>query len=153
MTLCSLPAPIPQIAEALGFRAISDTLQQIPPTATWLLPLISVAVLAGYASYLQWWDERNYKAVFDNWDKLARTHGFRNLSEIAIRWMPKEIRPIVEIARKRGEFVIPFNSVDVSFEKGLSALLELDKNGESDFVMTRQSQFLIHPDLLKQSQK
>lgn len=67
--------------------------------------------------------------------------------------MPKEIRPIVEIARKRGEFVIPFNSVDVSFEKGLSALLELDKNGESDFVMTRQSQFLIHPDLLKQSQK
>lgn len=152
MTICLLPAPIPQIAVFLGFRSLSDTLQQMPPTATWLLPLLSVVALAGYASYLQWWDGRNYQAVFGNWDKIAKTHGFRNLSEIAMKWIPQGLVPIVNVARESGSFLIEFGSLDVSFRDGLSAVLELNQNKESDFVRVGPKHFIVHPDLLKQAQ-
>lgn len=142
----------PQIQEILArFRGeeIQKGSEWLPSWAMWLLPLASVVVLGIYSSYLQWFDGRQYDAMFDRWNLRATDHGFPPLADLALRNAPEQIQDIVEVARKKGLFVVSYSDVDIGLVKNLDGFCEVDQSPEPDWVRNIPKGFMVHPDLLK----
>lgn len=150
-----LPPQLREIWMYFGGAEISKESVWLIGLAGWLLPLVSVVVLGAYAAYLQWFDGRQYDAMFDRWNGLAETNGFLPLADLALRNAPEEIQEIVEVARKKGLFVVSYNDVDLGFGliKNLNGFCEVDNSPEPDWVRNIPKGFMVHPDLLKTPNK
>ncbi len=143
-----LPVGVQQGLIDLGILPIGEP-RLLPAWATWIFPLASVMVLAGYATWIQWIDRRRYECIFDEMMGDRKKFHFSPLPEIVIQDLSPVFQKVARYGRDCGSYILDSADVNLSIGESIGSFIEAERSNDERFVKVHGTKYLVHPELIK----